>query len=104
MNESVHALFKLALVVLGLGIIIFSRYMPYKQPNPSLYVVTDKESFMKYTRKMFFTIGVSYIILGILYLIGFYNLLTRTISLFIPVVIVYIFRCRLKKYYKKIES
>jgi hypothetical protein len=53
MNELVLVLFKCAFVVLGLGIIIFSRYMPYKQPNPSLYVVTDKESFMKYTKKYF---------------------------------------------------
>lgn len=103
MDESVLVLFKLSPIVLGIGVIILSKFLPYDPPNPSLYIVTDKESFWKYARKMIFTMGVCFIFEGILYMLGFYNIIFKVSVIFIPLIVVAIFNRKLRKYYKKID-
>ena len=99
-------LIKLLFVLLGGGIILFSKHIPYKwvQPKPSQYIVTDKNSYMKDIRRLLWIIGIYYILIGLLYLIGFENIFFVINIPLVPVVLLARTNRALKKYYKRIAS
>jgi hypothetical protein len=98
-------LIKLLFAVLGCAVMLFSKYVPYKliKPKSSMYVVTDKESYMKVSRKLIFNVGIYYVIVALLYLAGFENIFFIISIPLVPVILLVITNNDLKKYYKRIE-
>lgn len=99
-------LLKLLFVAFGCSVIILSKYVPYKlvKPKSSMYVVTDRETYMKVSRKLFFNVGVYYVIVALLYLVGFENTFFILSIPLVPLILLAVTNNDLKMYYKRIES
>lgn len=98
-------LIKSLFLVLGGGTMVFSSYIPYKlvQPTPSKFIVIDKISYINCVKRLIFIIGVFYVVVGLLYIVGYDNPFFIISIQLIPTVLLLINSIELKKYYKKIE-
>jgi hypothetical protein len=98
-------LIKLLFVAFGCAVMFLSKYIHYKlvKPKSSMYVVTDKETYMKVSRKLIFIVGIYYVIVSLPYLAGFENIFFIISIPLVPPILLVITNNDLKKYYKRIE-
>ena len=92
---------KILFITLGITTILLSKFLPVKflLPNPTEYTVINMKKYIKSSKILLFTLGIYYVLCGILlFFIETFLLLMHTIPMMYSILYVYHIQ---KKYCKK---
>ncbi|MGH4120349.1 hypothetical protein [Clostridium sp.] len=107
MEELVYYLAKIGFILLGIISILVGKHLSLKiiMPKIKKYKVIDEINYIKYSRMIFYGIGIYYIVLGtvLLFINGWLTVISTFGIMLLPLIIGVISRNR-RKYIKRIND
>jgi len=107
MEKLVYYLAKIGFILLGISSILVGKYLSLKiiMPKTKKYKVIDERNYVKYSRMIFYGIGIYYIVLGIVLLLinGWPTVISTSGIILLPLILGVISQNR-RKYIERIND